>query len=349
MLKNKEVERVLNEAYFFIPDTSPSSFYRFVFPLRHFRSQGYNPRLAAVIRPEYFERGRIFFFQRVADRSLFDLSLAFKSQPRAMIFDLDTYIEPPPYHPNYHFYNSMRPYLEMVIQSAAIVTVPTPRLREELKGYNENIFVLPNKFSKEVLEGLKGEKKADLKREAGLPPKSVVIGWTGAPFSLHELAPLEKVLNKLFEKFSHLYFAAWESEPQFLSLPPERRVKFNFLPLSSLYVSLGVVDIGIIPAENTLFNQCKSGRMVYEYGLGKAAVLAQKIKPFEELKKKGAPIELVASEEEWEEKLVGLIKEGEERSRKGEELRKWVKTSCFFGRKEEQWEEFLSKLVEVLN
>ncbi len=348
MLEVKEAKKVLDEAYFFIPDASPSSFYRFVFPLRHFRSQGLKPHLSAVIQPDYFEKGRVFFFQRVADRSLFDLSLALKNQPRAMVFDLDTYIEPPPYHPNYHFYHSMKPYLEMVIQSASFLTVPTLKLKEELKDYNENIFVLPNKYSREVLEGVREVEKTKLKLEAGLPSHSVVIGWAGAPFSLHELAFLERVLNRLFEKFNYLYFAVWESEPQFLSLPQERRVKFDFLPLSSLFVSLGLVDIGIIPAENTLFNQCKSGRMVFEYGLAKTAVLAQKIEPFENLKGKGAPIELAGSDKEWEEKLVEMIKEDEKRFRRGEELRKWVESNCFFGEKEEEWEVFLKKLAEVL-
>ncbi len=348
MLKNGTAAQILNDAYFFIPDASPSSFYRFVFPLRYFRQKGYHPRLAAVIQPSYFEKGRAFFFQRVADRSLFDLSLAIRDQPRAMIFDLDTYIEPPPYHPNYNFYASMRPYLEMVIQSSTIVTVPTQRLKDEIKGLNENIFVLPNKFSLEVLENLKDGKKEDLKKEAGLTNNSVVLGWGGAPFSLHELASLEKVLNRLFEKFNHLYFAVWGGEPNFQRIPREKIVKFDFLPLSSYFISLGVVDIGLIPAENTLFNQCKSGRMSYEYGLAKSAVIAQNIEPYKLLAENGAPINLAETEEEWEEKLVELIKDDEKRANEGQKLNEWVKENCFFRDEETEWEEFLTKLSEVL-
>lgn len=338
----------LNDAYFFIPDASPSSFYRFVFPLRYLRKKGYYPRLAAVIQTHYFKKGKAFFFQRVADRSLFDLSLAIRNQPRAMIFDLDTYIEPPPYHPNFNFYASMRPYLEMVIQSSTMVTVPTQRLKDELKGLNENIFVLPNKFSSDVLERLEGETKNKLKEEAGLPLNSVVVGWGGTPFSLHELNFLGKVLNRLFEKINHLYFAIWGSETNSLQLPKERVVKFDFLPLSSYFVSLGIVDIGLIPAENTLFNSCKSGRMSYEYGLVGASVIAQNIEPYRRLVESGAPINLVNSEEEWEEKLVELIKDDDRRTDEGLKMKKWVKENCFFQDEEKEWQKFLTKLNEVL-
>lgn len=348
MLKSKTVNQALNDAYFFIPDASPSSFYRFVFPLRYFRQRGYSPRLAAIIQPSYFEKGKVFFFQRVADRSLFDLSLAIKNQPRAMVFDLDTYIEPPPYHPNYNFYASMRPYLEMTIQSSTMVTVPTQRLKEEIKELNENIFVLPNKFSSEICEYLKDVKKAELKKEAGLPNNSVVIGWAGAPFSLHELAFLEKVLNRLFEKINYLYFAVWGSEPNFQQIPKEKIVKFNFSSFYSYFISLSLIDIGLIPAENTLFNQCKSGRMSYEYGLVKSAVIAQNIEPYKRLVDSGAPINLARTKEEWEEKLLELIKDDEKRTDEGQKLNEWVKKNCFFQDEEKEWYEFLTKLNEVL-
>ncbi len=276
------------------------------------------------------------------------MSLAIKSQPRAMVFDLDTYIEPPPYHPNYNFYASMRPYLEMVIQSSTMVTVPTPKLREELKGLNENIFVLPNKLSSDILESSKNAKKTELKKEAGLPNNSIVLGWAGAPFSLHELNFLGRVLKRLFEKINHLYFAVWESQPGFLQIPKEKVVKFDFLPFFSYLVSLGIVDIGLAPFENTLFNQCKSGRMIYEYGLVGASVIAQNIEPYKRLVESGAPINLAGAEKEWEEKLTELIEDDKKRAAEGAKVKEWVKNNCFFKDEEKEWQEFLTKLNGVL-
>ncbi len=265
-----------------------------------------------------------------------------------MVFDLDTYIEPPPYHPNYNFYASMRPYLEMVIQSSTMVTVPTPKLREELKGLNENIFVLPNKLSSDILESSKNAKKTELKKEAGLPNNSIVLGWAGAPFSLHELNFLGRVLKRLFEKINHLYFAVWESQPGFLQIPKEKVVKFDFLPFFSYLVSLGIVDIGLAPFENTLFNQCKSGRMIYEYGLVGASVIAQNIEPYKRLVESGAPINLAGAEKEWEEKLTELIEDDKKRAAEGAKVKEWVKNNCFFKDEEKEWQEFLTKLNGVL-
>ncbi len=337
--KGKEVK-----VYMFVLDTTASAYYRIIQPFKYFqdKNNGFKFHLVATFNPQYFAEGDIFIFQRLADRSLFDLLMFLRNQGKKIIFDMDYYPEPPPYHPQFNFYSSLRPFLQLVLSNANYVLTPTSNLAEELKSYNEKIAAIPNFIHPHYW---KSKGKKEKKKEMGLPQNAVVLGWTGNPMNQQNLNQIKSVFEELSCKYENLYFAFFGQDPQFIALPPERKIIREFKAYPSYPEYLDFIDIGVAPLEDTLFNRCKSPSLVLEYGMKKIPVVASEVGTYKTLKEEGAPILVAKEKEDWLKALPELIENEDLREERGKELHNFVKQNYLIKLAEK---EFIKVLKEVL-
>ncbi len=341
----KESQKRNVKVYMFVFDTTASAYYRIIQPFKFFKSRvknGFEFHLTATLHPQYFADGDIFIFQRFADRGFFDLLMFLRNQGKKVIFDMDYYPEPPPYHPSFGFFSSLRPFLQLVLSGADYILAPTQKLALELKSYNEKISVIPNYLYPGFWKNGKREEK---KRDLGLSQEAVVLGWIGHPANYHSLKQVKSVLEELSSKFENLYFAFFGEDPQFIALPPERKIIREFKAYPSYLEYLDFIDVGIAPLEECLFNQCKSPSLALEYGMKKIPVVASPITPYEDLKGEGAPIFLAKEREEWVKALSKLIEDEAYRKERGEALYDFVNKNYLLERGAQK---FLQVFEEVL-
>lgn len=312
------------KVYMFVLDTTASAYYRIVQPFKYFQKQkreGFDFHLASTFHPQYFAEGDIFVFQRFADKSLFELLMFLKNQGKRVIFDIDYYPEPPVHHPLFGLIYSLRPFLQLFMSNVNCLITPTQQLKEELSAYNERVFSIPNFIFNQYWRDVS---KANAKRKLGLPKKAVVLGWVGHPMNYHSLRQISRVLEDLSAKFDNLYFVFFDKDPQFISLPPERKIVREFKAYPSYLEYLDFIDIGLAPLANTLFNGCKFPSLVLEYGMKKIPTVVSNVGSLVRLKEEGAPIFVAKKKDEWIKILTELIQDSVFRKKQGRALYDFV-------------------------
>jgi tetratricopeptide (TPR) repeat protein len=146
---------------------------------------------------------------------------------------------------------------EIFLKNADGLIVPSPGLIELFKDKIRsdcNIHLIPNCLNDEIFEDKIHHQKYREDR------KHWVLGWGGSLGHMADILSIKSLLHELAADDENIlfYFMGNEAIPDMLELPQDR---FRFFPWGSVedyYAFLKELDLGIIPLNDTPYNQCRS-------------------------------------------------------------------------------------------
>lgn len=195
--------------------------------------------------------------------------------------------------------------MDQAAKEADLVTVTTPRLAARY-GAHGRVEVLPNRVPAEVCDILPVEP------DGGGP----VFGWSG--FVATHPADLHAVGNAVRRVMADIPAARIKivgdgrglAQAWGLDATVEGRVgATGAVPIHAYYDALGILDVGLVPLETSVFNKCKSGLKVAEFAARGIATIATPTPANVALAKEGYPVLFADSPREWSAHLTRLLKD----------------------------------------
>jgi glycosyltransferase involved in cell wall biosynthesis len=340
--KNKKLKNA--NIYMYLVDASPSAFYRISQPFHYLNQNDLKIKLVASIQEDYLKEAKIFYFQRIANEALFNLCILAKEENKAFLFDLDYYPYPPPFHPANQAFKAMQPYLQLVLSNATLVTTPTQPLAKELKRFNENVEVVPNFIDDELFSALPPASREEL----GISSDAVVVGWVGDNTHSEDLMQVKRTLERLALSHEKIIICFFGFNPAFFNLPENKKFVLDYYRFTSYPKFLDVIDVGIIPLSENLYNRCKSPILALEFGQKKTPVIASDIEPYRQLVEEGAPIHLAKDASEWRALLEHFVSDASVRKKSGEELFQFVQKKYLLRKNYRKYLHIFQKSLDLL-
>jgi glycosyltransferase involved in cell wall biosynthesis len=81
------------------------------------------------------------------------------------------------------------------------------------------------------------------------------------------------------------------------------------VPLAFYYDALGVLDVGMVPLESSVFNKCKSGLKIAEFAARGIPAVATPSPATVALRREGYPVLFADSPREWYTHLAALLRD----------------------------------------
>jgi glycosyltransferase involved in cell wall biosynthesis len=172
-----------------------------------------------------------------------------------------------------------------------------------------NIFKLPTPVNTDIYFPLKKKKK-----------KLVSLGWIGVPGSLIHLEKLLAILKKLSKKF-----------PLELIVISKKDLIYNGLTIKNINWELNreneylnLIDIGLMPLDDSIWTNGKGGYKLIQYGAVALPSIGSPVGINKEIIIHNKTGFLASSSEEWERYLELLLKNTSLRNDMGREARKHI-------------------------
>jgi len=240
--------------------------------------------------------------------------------------------------------SSLLPMLQ-ALSEADVVTVSTPRLRDVLVDYNENIIVLPNCLDDNLWPltppALKDSSHGTL-----------TVGYMGTNSHRPDLEYITPVLLNLIQRYPrNVSFHFWGTQPSAeLSLLPQVRwtpCYFRSYEEFAAFFQTQSADIFIAPLADNLFNRCKSPLKFFEYSaLGTPGVFSR-LEPYEGVVKHEQNGLLASSLAEWENCLIQLIENDELRFQLAINAQTTIRENWLISQNASRWGEAFQSAFEV--
>jgi len=149
----------------------------------------------------------------------------------------------------------------------------------------------------------------------------VTIGWLASGSHAIDAPLVMPALERLLEerKNVRLHFIGWigfESMSDGMKKHKERIQVEPWVDIAVLPRAMADFDIGLAPVVDNAFNRAKSSIKALQYWALGIPLVASPLAPYE-LLEDGGDGYLVATPEEWYEKLLGLVDDQEKRRRMG--------------------------------
>lgn len=299
---------------------------------------------------ENITNGQLVLFQRNFPEKLDDyvkVLRAAKSLSKPVVYDLDDLlINLPESHPDRisgYFAQALLPILRALVD-ADLVTVTTPRIKEAISGYNNNIVVLPNLFD-EALWKFKSPKHSTSQ-------EVVKIGYMGGDSHKADLEMLLPVLLELSKEVKEkIQFNFYGTRPPGLLEDSENiewkpTQTYDYSQFAADFQGFEA-DIVIAPLEDNVFNRCKSGIKYLEYSaLGVPGVYSN-LPPYSEIISNGENGLLATSLENWKQYLLHLINNPEARLKIAQKAQLDVQNNWLMRKKSNQWRTEYTRLFEA--
>lgn len=202
--------------------------------------------------------------------------------------------------------------LKKFLKRADIVSVSTPRLKEALSKYNDNIIVNYNSI----------DKRDWLVREFVKKEDEIRIGWTGGASHYKDWLTIQEDLLRVMKDFPQvkLVIGGTMFEGVFKDIDPSRIEHYDWVSPSAhgFRTALMNLDIAIVPLEESTFNSNKSCIKFYEFGSLKVPTICSAVPPYSD----EVPVELLF--DKLYDKIVPLIKSKELRDKVGNIIYSWI-------------------------
>ena len=239
------------------------------------------------------------------------IELAHK-EGKPVVFDLDDLLfYLPENHPDRQSALCAPSLLPMfqALMEADLVSVSTPKLRDVLAKYNDNVVVLPNYFD-DNLWRLTPPVRKNSSREM------LTIGYMGTYPHKPDLEYITPVLLDLIKRYPQkLRFHFWGVQPpaELESLP---QVKFtpwysNSYKDFTEFFQTQSADIFIAPLVDNLFNRCKSPQKFFDYSALGAPGVFSRLDPYADVVIHGQNGFLASTLDEWTACLIQLVENDE--------------------------------------
>lgn len=243
-------------------------------------------------------------FQRHFEDKVKPLWAAAKDSGAITVYETDDdFFNIRPSNPAFKFiHNDEKQNVRDFMKMADAMIVSTNFLRDQMKGYNKNIFVIPNMT--ELDHNYLAQRSYDTS-------KVIRILYAGGPSHADDFRGMDGSIVKLLDTFGdkiNIYFMGWI--PEFLKT--DIRVKYiPWLPIKDYYQTLATIQphIGIVPLEHNIFNKSKSNVKWLEYTSIGAATIASNVLPFQDVITSGVNGVLVDEQRsrDWYQAIAGLI------------------------------------------
>jgi glycosyltransferase involved in cell wall biosynthesis len=283
----------MHKVSFLRTDFTGSSYYRLDQPKSHLIK---NNKIECLDNGSgYSPLSEIVIWQRYGDIEL----LPALDRNQIHVFEIDdNYWDLPPYLTEVKSYYSRHlKSMEKFLCSCDYVITTTDELADNISnntGFdNERIFRIPNYIDTKKLHY--GQKGND-----GI----VRIAWTlDSRRKDFDILPVQNVLLRLLKTYPNVQLLFFGGLPKVFEGHPQ--VKFIKAEKTEIYYNnllKSNIDIGICPAQNNDFNDCKSDLKFLEFGALGCPVVCSNIKPYKSIR-----TSCCEDENDWEEKLESYI------------------------------------------
>ncbi len=284
---------------------------------------------------KYVDKFKIFVFHRtIYTERIGKFIKELKHLEREIIFDTDDLVFDAKYFKQMDYQENINQLEKKVYEGGGIgkeiiedpyvkvCTTTTAYLAEELKKYNKQVFIVPNRLDQKEVEWAdkilqKKEEKKDDKIRLGY--------FSGTISHNKDFATITKALMQVMEKHGNVELflvGPLDLENKLIAKYQDRIVQLPFVPRKEHYENISKVDINLSPLEkDNPFCIAKSELKFFEAGILKVPTMAVDNQTLRGAVDDGVDGFLAASTEEWVEKLERLINDGELRKSMGEKAR----------------------------
>jgi len=240
------------------------------------------------------------------------IKLAHK-EGKPVVFDLDDLLfYLPENHPDrqiaVYYGPSLLPMFQALME-ADLVSVSTPKLRDVLAQYHDNVVVLPNYFD----DNLWRLTPPVLKNSSN---GILTIGYMGTYSHKPDLEYITPVLLDLIKRYPQkIHFHFWGLQPpaELGSIPQVKWTPWysdSYKNFAEFFQTQSA-DIFIAPLVDNLFNRCKSPIKFFEYSALGAPGVFSRLDPYEDIVTHGHDGLLASSLDEWTDCLIQLVENDE--------------------------------------
>jgi glycosyltransferase involved in cell wall biosynthesis len=338
---------------FYLNDEALLAYVRLIGPLRRSGINIINGIENNQIIINRVSEGDIVIIQREFPKKIDDynniINLA-RKEGKPVVFDLD---DPLFYLPENHpdrqsalCAPSLLPMFQALME-ADLVSVSTPKLRDVLAKYNDNVVVLPNYFD-DNLWRLTPPVLKNSSREM------LTIGYMGTYPHKPDLEHITPVLLDLIKRYpQRLRFHFWGVQPpaQLEFLP---QVKFTPWHSSSYkdfteFFQTQSADIFIAPLLDNLFNRCKSPLKFFDYTALGAPGVFSRLDPYEGVVTHGHDGLLATSLDEWTDCLIQLVENDELRFQLATNAQATIRENWLFSKNAFRREETFQSALDIIS
>jgi glycosyltransferase involved in cell wall biosynthesis len=295
----------------------PSSRYRVFQFLEPLRELGFScqvldaPQLNLAKRVKYIPRllrfavhqDILFIQKRMLPSAL--LSVVKKLCPK-IVFDIDdaVYLRP-----------QLRLKIDLMLKTATAVIAGNQTLAAYARQHNPHTYILPSAVDAAYYQPASEPRHPHDDR--------VIIGWIGSDPNRGDLDSLPAVFDWLGQKYGQKIVLQtvgsrpWEVKT---SLPTE----FIQWTLADSLSALQKFDIGIMPLDDTAWNQGKCGFKLIQYMAVGVTAVASPVGVNSEIVQHGINGYLAAAEEDWRTYLCQLIENNDQRRTMGQQARQRI-------------------------
>ena len=273
-----------------------------------------------------------------------------RKEGKPVIFDLDDLLLClPDNHQDRQsakFAPSLLPMFQALME-ADVVSVSTPKLREVLAKYNDNVVVLPNYFD-DNLWRLTPPALKDSSSEM------LTIGYMGTSTHKPDLEYITPVLLDLIKCYpENLHFHFWGVQPpaQLESLPQVEWTPWysdSYKDFTEFFQTQSS-DIFIAPLVDSLFNRCKSPLKFFEYSALGAPGVFSRLAPYEDVVTHGHDGLLVSSLDEWTDYLIQLVENDELRFQLATNAQATIRKKWLLSKNAFRWEKAFQSAIQTLS
>lgn len=308
----------------------------------------------------YSKKFKVFIFHRVLFVSAVEKMIEdIKSQKKEIIFEADDLVYDPKFLKLMDGFREMNLLEKNLYKNGLggdilnddyvkVCSTTTIFLAEKFKEKRKQVFILPNKLSKEDVTWAKeilANKKENEKDE-------IIIGYFSGTISHNkDFATITKPLMRILKKYSQVkLFLAGPLDPE-AELVREfgnRIINTPYAPRKEYFKNVALVDINIAPLEiGNPFCEGKSELKFFEPGILKIPTVATATQTFTEAIEDGADGFVAKNDKEWEEKLEQLILDKNLRIEMGKKAhQKTLKKYTTQNAKNTAYYEFLKAKIE---
>lgn len=194
------------------------------------------------------------------------------------------------------------------MRASDAIICTTERLAEELRAFNDRVFVHPNTIDEEILD-----------LPAPEPNERVTIGWAGGSSHRIDLEWAKDSIRTVVNRHDDVRFRMiGEDFRKVLRLPCTKVDYEPWFPSVLDYVTNLDFDIGIAPLKPTKFNDCKSPIKALEYAARGIPIVASNCGPYADFVRHGETGFLAKTRWDWIDALESLIRDEALRKRMSE-------------------------------
>lgn len=196
---------------------------------------------------------------------------------KASLYEIDDNIfHFPPGHPDSEFFRKIKHYRAFpLIRRADAVIASTTVLRDYLKKFNRNIYILPNYIDTEIFGSSLPQKN---------PSDVIIIGYAGGRAHAPDFEVAEEALKKILAEYKDkikLKFYYYIPE-EFKNRPDvEWHPEIREYDAYAKTLKESRCDIGLAPLKKNFFNECKTNIKYLEYGVCGMAGIYSKLAPYD--------------------------------------------------------------------